>query len=93
MSHVTFHPYVVLSAFLALRSTPNACNWCPAQAMNMAKNVDVGLNNEYGGNLKGRCLLLDGGSKGAEPLTAHANCDFSDSAHTLWWVPEAFPLL
>ena len=25
-------PYMVRSLFLALRSSPNACNWCQAQA-------------------------------------------------------------
>ena len=32
VTYVTFHPYMVGSVFLALRSTPNACNWCQAQA-------------------------------------------------------------
>ena len=26
--YVTFDPYAVQSVFLALRSSPNACNWC-----------------------------------------------------------------
>ena len=33
---------------------------------------------------------VDGGSKRAQPPRPHANCAFSDPAHALWWVPEAF---
>ena len=32
MSHMTIQPYVVRSVFLALRSSPNSCNWPQAQA-------------------------------------------------------------
>ena len=57
--YVTFDPYAVQSAFLALRSTPNVCNWCQDKAMKMALKVDgfsalpFALNIEYGGNFKG----------------------------------------
>ena len=32
VTYVTFNPYVIRSVFLALRSPPNACNWCEGQA-------------------------------------------------------------
>ena len=34
-----------------------------------------------------------GVTRGRSPLSAHAICGFSDPAHALWWVAEAFPLL
>ena len=37
---MTFDPYTVRSVFLALRRSPNACNWCQGQAMKMAEKVD-----------------------------------------------------
>ena len=52
-----------------------------------------GLNNEYGGNFKGRCLPLMGLGSGRSPLATHAIQGFSDPAHAIWWVAEAFPLL
>ena len=68
------------------------------KSMNMAKKLILfrppfGLNNDDGGDFKGGCPSVNGGSKRAVPLAAYANCGFSDPAHTLWWVPEAFPWL
>ena len=41
--YVTFDPYAVGSVFLALRNTPNVCNWKP---MKMAKNCrDASVGN------------------------------------------------
>ena len=96
---MTFHPYMVWSVFLALRSPQNPCNWCQAQAHeNGFKKLLVfqppfGLNNDYMGNLKGGVPLLMGVGRGRSPFAAHANCGFSDPPHALWWVPEAFLLL
>ena len=67
--------------------------------MKMGKKVDgfsadtFGLNNEYGGNFKGGVPPLTGVRRGQSPLASHTICGFSDPAHTLWWVAEAFPLL
>ena len=66
--------------------------------MKMGKKLMVfrppyGLNNEYGGNFKGGVPPLTVVRRGRSPLAAHAICGFSDPAHALWWVPEAFPLL
>ena len=57
-----------------------------------------GLNDEYGGSLKGGIPPLMGVHlQEVQPLAAHVNCGFtevvSEPAHVLWWVLGAFPLL
>ena len=52
-----------------------------------------GLNKSNGRILKGGVPPLTVVRRGLCPLAAHAICGFSDPAHALWWVPEAFPLL
>ena len=46
----------------------------------------LGLNNEYGGILKGGVPPLTGVRRGLCPLAAHVICGFSDPTHALWWV-------
>ena len=66
--------------------------------MKMGKKLMVfrapyGINNEYGGILKGGVPPLTGVRRGRSPLSGNEICVFSDPAHALWWEPEAFPLL
>ena len=65
--YVTFHPYLVRTVFLALRSPPNPCNWCQAQAKNVAAFLAAlwPKLRVWGGILKGSVPPLMGFEGGA----------------------------
>ena len=84
---MTFDPYAVESAFLALLSTRMFVISVMDNPMKMAKNVDsfsAGICPKYRvrGEFSRGVSLLMGVGRGLCPLTAHAIWGFSDPTHT-----------